>query len=147
MTTAGARALDPPRSLPHCDQLLCSCGVNANGCIELCLCCIALHGYRNALHDLWCVITHHVTPNHLQHPSRVSHTGHFQVCYLRMPDVCTNQCQVWPSICPSITGTMACAMHHQGHDTHTSTIIATTYVLLHSKRRGKHCYRCNTRMT
>ncbi len=66
MTTACARTLNPPRPLPHGDQLFCCCGVNADGGIKLRLCRIALHGYGYALHDLWRIITNHMTSDDLQ---------------------------------------------------------------------------------
>lgn len=66
MTPACALPLNPPRPLPHGDQLLGSRGVNADSGIKLRLGGIALHGYCNALHNLWGIFTNHVDPDHLQ---------------------------------------------------------------------------------
>ena len=65
MTPAGALPLNPPRSLPHGDQLLSSGGMDADSCIKLRLGGVALHGDSNALHDFWGIFTNHMHPNHL----------------------------------------------------------------------------------
>jgi hypothetical protein len=74
MTTACARTLDPSRPLPHGHQLFCCCGMNAHGGIKLRLCRIALHSYGYALHDLWRIITNHMTSNDL-HMCKYSQDG------------------------------------------------------------------------
>ena len=75
MAPASALPLNPPRPLSHSNQFLSSCGVDANSGVKLCLGGIALHGYGNALHDLGCIITHHVATNHLQEAMMLQHSA------------------------------------------------------------------------